>query len=1113
MSDLPSSPKRLLYAAGYMIDSGSVVSVVPSNKGEISTEDDFNLYAANGTSIKTYGTRMDEFYIMGRRCKHRMIVADVTRPILGIDFFSEGDGRAFIIDVAHNCLIDRETHCATRGTLTNCSIYSIMKPSWEMNNIVHTSNPYLQVLQKYPEITETNLCKVTVFAKPLHIDTGNAIPVASRCRNLHGDKKTAIEAELRKWEKEGIIERCESEWASPLHAVKKPDGSWRVCGDFRRLNLVTKSDVYPLPLMTSFNDRLAGTTIFSKVDLRRAYQQVRIDEKSQSKTAIATTIGLFKFRRMAYGLKNAGQCFQRNIHELLRDLPFLFVYMDDIIVGSKTHDEHIDHIRQLFDRLRKTGLVINSKKCTFGVPSLQFLGHHVDRNGISIPQERADAIIRYPTPTSVDELERFLGIVAYFYRFVHHASGKLAPLYKMKQFRTQKSFEAHWTDTHSRAFGIAKVAVANATILAHPVSGAKTDIWCDASEIAVGAVLVQLQQGHWKPLAFWSKQLNKAQMAYSATDRELLAVSYAVDHFRSYIEGQPITVKTDHLPLVGSLRKVADTALPIPRRHLNRIAQFIDRIEYLKGSHNGLADAMSRIILVRGEKDSWSRSDILPDPKFTDHLSDNLPLDDTSIDKALVDEHFCGPSGTDSDTLSKTHIDLSALTCKSVFGPDDVETPSHIPQPVVFRRHQEDDAKLQSWIKRHQQDNSPFYPALTTVEGIALWSDTSSGATRILVPISLQRAVFDSIHNITHPSYKAGYSMLKRSYWWSGMGKDVSKWSRSCVACQLAKVHKHTKAPLQQLPPPTKRFSHIHVDLVGPLTRCEGKNMLLTVIDRWTSWPEAFPLSVSGEAASAQACAKHLINQWIPRFGVPDVVTSDRGSQFTSELWASMCRLMGIRRNTTTAYHPQHNGKIERWHRSLKNALRARLLGRQNWLAELPWVMLGLRSAPNLDTGVSPALLVMGQHPALPGHLVVPRDDIIDHTAFSERLSKSMEAQQFTSNPWHGGERTGRPLSQALREASSVLIRCDRLQGSLAPKYDGPFTVVKKDAKHFTVVRKGSTDVISVDRLKPFYDPSLSKAPNHGVLLDIGPEPEAQQSYQSSSRPRRNIKHPDRFGF
>ena len=163
--------------------------------------------------------------------------------------------------------------------------------------------------------------------------------------------------------------------------------------------------------------------------------------------------------------------------------------------------------------------------------------------------------------------------------------------------------------------------------------------------------------------------------------------------------------------------------------------------------------------------------------------------------------------------------------------------------------------------------------------------------------------MFDSLHQLTHPGVKAGMTLIKRSYWWHGIGKDVSKWTKACEACQKAKVHVHTKSLLERLPAPSKRFSHIHIDLVGPLNpACEGKNVLLTVIDRWTGWPDAFPMTMHGDAANARACAKVLIRRWIAMWGVPDVITSDRGAQSVSELWIEMCKLMGIARNTTTSY-------------------------------------------------------------------------------------------------------------------------------------------------------------------------------------------------------------------
>ena len=347
----------------------------------------------------------------------------------------------------------------------------------------------------------------------------------------------------------------------------------------------------------------------------------------------------------------------------------------------------------------------------------------------------------------------------------------------------------------------------------------------------------------------------------------------------------------------------------------------------------------------------------------------------------------------------------------------------------------------------HHTSTSRFKPGLVECEdNTKVWADISVTPARILFPMALQRVVFDSLHCLAHPGVKAGMTFIKRTYWWQGIGKDVARWTKSCEACQKAKVHKHTKAALERLPAPTKRFSHIHVDLVGPLNpACDGKNTLLTVIDRWTGWPEAFPMTMHGDAANTKACGKVLVRQWIARWGVPDIITSDRGSQFSSDHWLEVCRFMGIARDPTTSYHPQHNGKVERMHRCLKNnSLRARLLGRANWLAELPWVMLGLRAAANLDTGVSPSTLVTGQQPALPGQLVVSRANIDDASAFGKELASAMAAQTFRENPWHGKEKLCTRVPQDLWVTKLVLVRVDKQQPSLEPKYTGHFRVLRR---------------------------------------------------------------------
>lgn len=1134
MTGSPASlNKRLLFVADFLVDCGSAVSVLPPTPEEKRSPSptEHNLSAANGQSLRTFGRRSAHFIFLGRPCSHDMIVADVVHPILGMDFLQDGDGKRCIIDPYRRCLTDRYTMEEFPIDTKTSSVFSLIpatsRPQPALcysEELKHTAagEDFEFLWAEFPEVTEPSLSKLVTMTTPLHIVTDGS-PVYTPCRKLHGEKKTQVEEQLRQWERQEIIQRCESNWASPIHAVKKSDGSWRVCGDFRRLNAMTKLDRYPLPALSTFNERLAGCTVFSKVDLKQAFQQVCVDESSQEKTAIITTLGLFKFLRMPYGLKNAAQCFQRNVHQLLSDLPFAhFVYMDDLIVGSSNREEHVRDLRRLFQRLKETGLLLNRDKCQLGRASLTFLGHVVDSQGIAIPPERVEAIRRFPVPTTPKELERFLGICAFFHRFVPHASGKMASLSRLKSVNRQKDFEEAWLPEHDHAFADVKAAIATATLLVHPLLDAPTEIWCDASNIAVGAVLVQLQRGMWKPLSFWSRQLNKAQRNYSATDRELLAVSYSVDKFRSYLEGQPIIVRTDHKPLVGSVTKKADTALPIPRRHLLKIAQFVEQLHYLKGERNGVADALSRVLLQSkvatamnaigiwsSQQDDLCHADTLPTEGSRHAIQEDVLVDQMFVQRlkhqrdmhrkqlrapvfvpATPSLNVANTSLADCVTTpASSEVSTSSLpstrhefsdadnrtasvqACCAIFTPRPAQLVA-LPSPSDIRSVQERDQPLQNWIAHHRSSASRFRPALVECEdGTSVWADISATPARILVPTTLQRIVFDNLHRLAHPGLKAGLILIKRSYWWQGISRDVAKWTKSCESCQKAKIHVHTKMPLERLPAPTKRFSHIHIDIVGPLNpACEGKNTLLTIIDRWTGWPEAYPMTMHGEAANAKACATVLVREWLSRWGVPDVITSDRGSQFVSDLWLEVCSLMGIARDPTTSYHPQHNGKIERMHRCLKNSLRARLLGRTNWLAELPWVMLGLRAAANLDTGVSPSILVTGQQPALPGQLVVQRASIDDTSSFGKELSSAMAAQTFNENPWHGKQRGRSHVPHDLWTATRVLVRADKVQPSLVPKYTGPFRVLRRWGKCFRLQMENREDTVSVDRLRPFYE-------------------------------------------
>ena len=371
----------------------------------------------------------------------------------------------------------------------------------------------------------------------------------------------------------------------------------------------------------------------------------------------------------------------------------------------------------------------------------------------------------------------------------------------------------------------------------------------------------------------------------------------------------------------------------------------MENVQYLEGDLNIVADALSRIQYL-----------------------DDILEDDDKFDQELI----ARPIQSDINQLFDS-----------------------LPTPQNFRNEQESDAGLQAWVKKHSSDPStPYNPKLVpcTNATIYLWADANHQPPLILVPTTCKRSIFNHFHSLSHPGGKATYKLIKNTHYWPDMQKEISEWCKTCVQCQKNKVNRHTTSYLQALPKPTNRFSHIHIDILsGFAPSRNGNTKLLTIIDRWTNWAEAIPMS----STSTIDCARVLIKDWIACFGLPQVISSDRGKMFVSEIWSEVMQLLGIKHNKTTAYHPQANGKVERFHRTLKNALRARLNEALNWEDQLPWTLLGLRSTPNLRTGISPAMLVFGQPLDLPGQMILAKQPLEDETSFTKELYKAMEKQKF----------------------------------------------------------------------------------------------------------------------
>jgi transposase InsO family protein len=325
------------------------------------------------------------------------------------------------------------------------------------------------------------------------------------------------------------------------------------------------------------------------------------------------------------------------------------------------------------------------------------------------------------------------------------------------------------------------------------------------------------------------------------------------------------------------------------------------------------------------------------------------------------------------------------------------------------------------------------------------------------------------VHNLAHPGVRATRRLIASRFVWPCLASQVAAWCRDCQHCQRAKVIGQAPSPAAAIANPAQRFSHLHVDLVGPLPRStDGYSHLLTILDRSTRWAEAIPL----RSTTADCCATALVDGWVARFGIPQRITSDRGPQFVSTVWAAFTARLGIKSQLTTPYHPQANGAVERFHRRLKDALRARLAG-SDWPSHLPWVMLGLRVAPREDSGVSAAELVYGCPLSLPGQFLSAAEP--PPASFVQQLTSSVPCVADKSHVLREV-----PASiRRLQEAAHVYVRAPPVSPALSPAYRGPYRVLVPGQRYFVLEVGGKPQAFSVDNLKPHLGraPVLAAAP------------------------------------
>jgi len=939
-----------------------------------------------------------------------------------------------------------------------------------------------RLVETYQDIFSYNEYDLGSTAIVQHEISTTAPPFKQPLRPQPRARLPVIDNLLNDMQAQGIIEPCQSEWASNIVLVTKRDGSIRFCVDYRKLNLITKKDVYPLPRIDTCLDTLSGAVWFSTFDLRSGFHQVKVHPRDSNKTTFICHRGTFRFPRMPFGLCNAPATFQRLMDTVLMGLNFdiCLAYLDDIIVFSRDLPSHMERLERLFQRLREANLKLKPSKCHMLQKSVAFLGYTVSGEGISTDPSKIEAVENWPTPTNLRQSRAFVGLCQYYRRFVPNFSAIAAPLHAL----TKKGAQFVWSAECQTAFDRLKDALISANVLALPNDEGQFILDCDASDRAIGAVLSQIQDGKERPICYASQLYDRHQENYNVTRKELLAMVTFTKKFRQYLLGRHFLVRTDH----AALQWLRRTPEPIGQqaRWLEILEEFDFTVQHRAGTLHGNADALSRRVAATSATPTVS----------------SLP----AADAGRID----WPTEQQNDSVVGEVYRL-------------VQAGSLRPTPESLTDRS---AEVKSLLAQYDSLAINNY-------GILYRSFTDAGTgveyKQTVVPCALRAEITDDLHrglNGGHLGLRRSKLQLKKRFYWPGWSLDVSLAKRRCHQCaRYQRPRPHKQGNLQPMLT-GEPWERIGIDITGPHPTSAKRNVyILTIIDHFTKWIELVPMR-NQEAATV---AKILFERVICVHGCPIQILSDQGANFESNLFQELCRLMAIDKIRTTAYKPSTNGNIERFHGTMHSML-AKLVSdnQRDWDQKLPAVAFAYRTSVQEATQFTPYFLMYGREARIPADLIygpppaeeasVTIDEFVEKQRTTLREAYELTREHLRSNARrrkrHYDLRT-RPQEYSI--GSWVWVYVPRRRGGRYQKwrslYQGPFRIDKQLGPVNYLVRRNERSrpwTVHVDKLKPCFQPPNQSEPTQHTVPFLDSTPDFQNPI-STGRPRRHVRPPARF--
>jgi transposase InsO family protein len=770
--------------------------------------------------------------------------------------------------------------------------------------------------------------------------------------------------------RKGFIIPSDAPFGSPILMARKPDGGLRFCVDYRRLNAITKKNRYPLPLIDEILERVSKAKIFTKLDIRQGFHRIRMHPDSEDLTTFRTRYGSYKYKVMPFGLTNGPATFQHFMNDTFMDYldDFLTIFIDDLLIYSNNELEHEEHVKKVLTRLREAGLQASIKKCDFHVTRTKYLGFIISTEGIEVDPEKTAVIRDWEQPTTVKGIQSFLGFCNFYRKFIPEYSRIARPLSRL----TRQNIPFDFNDDCRKAFQTLKDKLLSAPILAHYHPDRPTLVETDASQGVVAGVLSQLGEDKcWHPIAFYSKTMEPAECNYPIHDKELLAIVRALKEWRPELEGLQANDRFEILSDHRALEYFMATKELNSRQA--RWAEFLSRfhftLKYRPGKQNTLADALSR-----------QENDVQAQDQIGKRYRTQILLKEECLDTRIIRELKESLKSQETEVV-QMDMDQSSLGLDEMLLVDKLISANRTSPTLAAHK---------SRLEKASVDSHSCKSDYELRDGLLLHKG------RLVVPTeegeTLKVRLLDEVHkqaSTAHPGRAKTKDLVKKRYFWPGMGKYIDRYVANCHTCR--RTHAPKDLPpglLSPLPIPERPWQHISMDFQSLPKDKHGYDAIFVVVDRLSKRAISIPCHKTTDAKEMA----RLFLIYVYRYkGAPLTIVSDRGGQFISAFWKEFCKLLGTKLKLSTAFHAQTDGQTEIMNQYIALRLRPYVNYYQDdWSEWLPMIDFANACLFNESTRMSPFFIENGYEP----RLSFDWDQITEPTLVSERANRE-DAREF----------------------------------------------------------------------------------------------------------------------